>query len=100
LNRRRSQWLAAAGMTLLLWALLQPVTPARLICSAPLAVAMVSVLYPPARWGLPIALLMLPYFSYGVMELVVSVDARWNGMVIAALTVGIFLAAMDSLRRV
>lgn len=99
MNRRRSQWLAAAGMALLLWALLQPVTAARLICSAPLVVAIASVLYPPARWGLLIALLMLPYFSYGVMELVVNVDGRWHGVVIAALAVGNFLAAMDSLRR-
>ena len=99
MSRRSSQWLATAGLMALLVMLLQPATPARMLAGVPLLVAILFGLRPPPRWGLPIALLMLPYFSFGVMEMLTTADPRLPGLLIAILTVGIFLAAMDSLRR-
>lgn len=99
MSRRSSQWLATLGLLILLVILLRPATPVRMLAGVPLLVAIIFGLRPPPRWGLAVALLMLPYFSFGVMEMLTIADPRWSGLLLAIMTVAVFLAAMDSLRR-
>jgi hypothetical protein len=98
LNRRRSQLVAVAFLCALI-VLLGPTSPARALSCAPAFVAALIGLHPPPRWGLPVAILMLPYFSYGVMDALVDVNTRTTGILIAVTAIGAFLGGMDSLRR-
>jgi hypothetical protein len=77
-----------------------PTTPARVLACVPALVAALIGLRPPPRWGLPVAILMLPYFSFGVMQALVDVGTRATGTLIAVTAIGVFLGGMDSLRRV
>ncbi len=42
---------------------------------------------------------MLTCFSYGVMEILTDPPGRRRALLFSLLTVGIFLAALDSIRR-
>jgi hypothetical protein len=99
LTRRFSQWIAVGSLCVLVGIILPPFSAARLLACAPAGVAALIGLRPPARWGLPVAILMLPYFSYGVMNALVNVGTRNAGILIAIASVVAFLAGMDSLRR-
>lgn len=77
----------------------QPFSVARLIACAPVGVAAAIGLRPPRRWGLPVAVLMLPYFSYGVMNALIDSAVRTEGILIAVASTAVLLAAMDTLRR-
>ena len=96
----RSQRLAMAGLVALCALLLAPPDPAGAIAAGPLAVAVAAGLRAPARWGLPVAVVLLPYFAWGVMRvLTAGPGARAGPVAFAVLTVATFLAAMDSMRR-
>ena len=51
------------------------------------------------RWAIATAIVMLPYFAYAVMELLVNPSWRLTAGVFAALTIGVFLSALDVERR-
>lgn len=63
---------------------------------APLAGLLLTALRPFKRWPLVTALVMLPYFCYGLMEILVNPPGRSRAMLFAALTVAAFLLALDS----
>ena len=99
MSRRLSRWLASGGLAVLAVMLSLQHGTTGIACSVPLLAAILGGLPGPARWGLPVALLMLPYFSYGVMGAMTDRDGRAAAMVFSVITVGVFLAAMDSMRR-
>ena len=73
--------------------------PSALIGAAPLVGLIISGFAPLSRWWVATAILMLPYFSYGIMEMITNPAGRLSAEVFSALTVGVFLAALDSVRR-
>jgi hypothetical protein len=99
LTRRFSQWVTVGSLCMLLAALLQPISVTRALACVPAGVAALLGLHPPRRWGLGVAILMLPYFSYGVMQALVDVGTRGSGVLLASASIAAFLAGMDSLRR-
>jgi uncharacterized membrane protein len=99
LTRRLSQWIAVGSLCVLLAILLQPFSVTRALACVPAGAAAVLGLRPPQRWGLGVAILMLPYFSYGVMQALVDAGTRASGILLASASIAAFLAGMDSLRR-
>ena len=94
-----SRGLALAGLAGLLVLLTLPPTPPRLLGSAPLLVSAAAALRPPARWGLAVAILMLPYFSFGLMDVIANPGGRSRAALFTLLAVVTFLAALDCDRR-
>lgn len=88
-----------AGLVALAVLLLRPPDAAGLIGAAPLAALILSGLVPLSRWAVATAILMLPYFSYGIMEMITNPAGRLRAVVFSALTVATFLVALDSARR-
>jgi len=94
-----SRWLALTGLAALMALLLWPPDAPRLIGAAPLAGLMLAGLLAVPNWQVVTAILMLPYFSFGIMEMIVNAAGRPRAVTFAALAVAVFLAAMDALRR-
>lgn len=94
-----SRWLAVAGLAALAALLLWPPDIAGLLSTAPLAGLMLAGFSTKSRWAMATAILMLPYFCYGIMEMITNPSGRSWAAVFAALTVAVFLVSMDSLRR-
>ncbi len=99
MRRAVSCWLTLAGLVALIALLAWPLDAVHLIGVAPLTGLVLVILLAPAKWLIVTAILMLPYFSFGIMEAITDPVWRLHGMVIATLTVAVFLASMDSLRR-
>jgi uncharacterized membrane protein len=78
---------------------LSGMSAAALIGAAPLIALAVGGLLTWRRWAITTAVLMLPYFSYGVMETLTDPAARARAIAFTTLTVGIVIAAFDSTRR-
>jgi uncharacterized membrane protein len=98
-SRDLSRRLALAGLVALAVLLLWPPGAAALVGAGPLAVLILAGTLALPRWAIATAILMLPYFSYGVMEALTNPAGRLQAGIFAALTIFVFLAAMDSLRR-
>ena len=79
MTRVRSRWLALAGLAALMVLLLLPPDPARLISAAPLAGLMLAGLLALSKWHVATAILMLPYFSFGIMEMITNPVGRLQG---------------------
>lgn len=94
-----SRWLAIAGLAGLAALLLWPPDSVGLIGAAPLAALMLVAIVAPAHWPVTTAIVMLPYFSFGIMEMIANPLRRMQAVIFAALAVAVFLASMDSLRR-
>jgi uncharacterized membrane protein len=94
-----SRGVALIGLATLTALILQPPDAASLMGAAPLAVLVVAGLASLPRWAIATAILMLPYFCYGVMEIITNPAGRLRAIGFAALTIAIFLAALDSMRR-
>lgn len=95
----RSGVLVLAGLTCCLALLVLPPTPPRLLGAVPLVVAAAAAIRPPARWGISVALLLLPYFSFGLMEVVTNRSDRARGALFTVCVVFTFLASLDHDRR-
>lgn len=91
--------LALCGVGLLGAILLLPPSAAGLVATVPLAVAVLTGIAPLRFWAIGTASLMLPYFCYGVMRVITAPDERWAATGFTALTIAIFLLALDSMRR-
>ena len=94
-----SRWLALTGLAALIALLLWPPDAAGMIGAAPLATLLLTGIGALSRWAIATAILMLPYFSYGIMEAITSPAGRLRAVVFSALTVAVFLAALDVTRR-
>jgi uncharacterized membrane protein len=94
-----SRWLALAGLVAIAALLLRPPDAAGMLAAAPLAALILSGFVPLSRWAIATAILMLPYFSYGIMQTITDPAGRMRAVVFSALTVATFLAALDSARR-
>lgn len=97
-----SRLLMAAGLFALATLLTMPPTAAGLIGAAPLATLAIGVLATvrnSGRWVMVVAILMLPYFSFGVMEMISNPGNQTQAVVFSVLTVGVFLTALDCARR-
>ena len=96
-----SRGCALAGLGALMVLVTSPpdIRPGGLVSAVPLAALLLAGLAGLNYWAIATALVMLPYFSYGVMELLTSPAGRWPAAGFAALTIAIFLAALDSRRR-
>lgn len=100
MTRRPSRALALAGLAALVVMLLAGGTSAATVLGvAPLAGLVLAGLMPWRRWAITTAVLMLPYFSYGMMETITSAAARGRAVVFTLLSVGVLLAAFDDSRR-
>lgn len=76
-----------------------PPQPATILAILPLAVLLLAARWPTRTWAVATASTMLVYFSYGVMEILTNPPGRRRAVLFSLLTVGIFLAALDSIRR-
>jgi len=94
-----SRWLALATVALLAAMVGAGGGTAALIATAPLAVALLSGLLALAYWAIGTAIVMLPYFCWGVMEIVTNPAGRVRAIAFAVLTIVAFLAALDAQRR-
>lgn len=101
MSTRTSRALTLAGLGALAAVLLVPAgrDAGSWAAALPLGVlAACSALRLP-RWAIATAIVMLPYFAYAVMELLVNPSWRRTAGVFAALTILVFLAALDAERR-
>jgi hypothetical protein len=94
-----SRHLALAGLVVLAALLLWPPAAAGVLGAVPLGVLLLAGSLALPRWAIATAIVMLPYFSYGVMEAISNPAARVKAAILAATAIAVFLAAMDSLRR-
>lgn len=94
-----SRLLALAGTAVLAAVIARPFAPGSLVAAAPLAVILAAGLLRLRYWAICTAIAMLPYFSWGVMELLTNPAGRAGAIAFAALTIAVFLAALDALRR-
>ena len=101
MNATRSRGLALTGLAALTILVLQPpdIGPGGIAGAAPLAALVIAGALALPRWAIATAIVMLPYFSYGVMALLTDPAGRWRAAGFSALTIGAFLAALDSQRR-
>lgn len=90
---------AVAGIVALAALLLWPPSAARFLAVVPLAALILAATTALSRWAIATAILMLPYFSYAVMETIIDPAVRLKSAILATLTVTVFLAAADSVRR-
>lgn len=94
-----SRLAALAGLVALATLLAVPPSPGTVIGIVPLAALLLAGAMTASRWAIATAIVMLPYFSYGVMEILTDPAGRTRAVVFAALTIVVFLAALDSMRR-
>jgi len=90
---------ALAGLLLLGLMIALPPQPATALAALPLGVLLMAAWRPSRTWAVATASVMLAYFSYGVMEILTNPAGRTRAIGFSLLTVGIFLAALDSIRR-
>lgn len=94
-----SRWLALAGLAGLAAMVLQSPLPASLVGAVPLAALMLAGLATLRLWAIATAIVMLPYFSYGVMEILTNPSGRMRAVLFSAIVIAVFFAALDSMRR-
>ena len=95
-----SRWIAIVALASLATMLLvDGSSAARLAVAAPLAALAAAAVATMSRWAIAAAIVMLPYVSYGVMEILTAPAGRARPIVFATLSVVVFFAALDSLRR-
>lgn len=97
--RRLGAAVALASLGVLALMLAVPVTPLGLSVAAPLLLMLLAGLLDMPRWPLLAAILLLPYFAYGVMDVLTNPAGRMRAIIFAVLTIIGFFAAMDRLRR-
>jgi uncharacterized membrane protein len=98
-NEAHSRGLALAGTAALTALVGWPPTPAALIGALPLAAAFLAGLLRLTYWAIGTAIVMLPYFCYGVMLVLTDPAGRIAAAGFSALTIAVFLAALDTMRR-
>lgn len=94
-----SRLAALAGTLALAFVLGWPPTAGALVAVAPLGAVLVAGLLRLRYWAIGAAIAMLPYFSWGVMEILTNPSGRAGAVAFSALTIAVFLAALDSQRR-
>ncbi|WKZ11488.1 MAG: DUF2069 domain-containing protein [Gammaproteobacteria bacterium] len=94
-----SRLVALTGLVILATLLGAARGPATVIFIAPLAALLIAGAVAASRWAIATAIVMLPYFSYGVMEILTNPDGRLQAVAFSVLSIVVFLAALDSMRR-
>jgi uncharacterized membrane protein len=94
-----SRWLALAGLAALTTLMMRPPDVTGLLSATPLAALVLAGIFGLSRWAIATAIIMLPYFSYGIMEVLTNPESRLQAVFFSSLTVAVFLAALDSMRR-
>lgn len=94
-----SRWLALGTVALLAAMILAGGGTGSLVAATPLAVALVAGLLALAYWAIGTAIVTLPYFCWGVMEIVTDPAGRARAIAFSVLTIVAFLAALDAQRR-
>jgi uncharacterized membrane protein len=95
-----SQRLALGGLVALILGLAAPPVSAwATLAAAPLVLLLLTGLRPPRRWGAWTALSMIPYFTWWVAEMLTEPRNPWRSASLAVLTIAVFLAGFDALRR-
>ncbi len=97
----QSRWLTLAGLIALAVLVLQPpdTGAGALVSAAPLGLLVAAHLMTLPGSPIATAIVMLPYFSYGVMAMLTDPAGRWRAVGFSVLTIGVFLAALDAHRR-
>jgi len=98
-SRDWSRWLALAGLLGLAGMMLARSTQTAVIGVVPLCLLVLTGIKPLPWWAVATALLMLPYFSYGIMDILTNPSQRGVAAIFAGLTIVVFLAALDTQRR-
>lgn len=94
-----SRLIALAGLGVAAATFAWPPGGAAMVLALPPLVLLATGLRPAPRWGGWAAVLMIPYFCYGVMELLVPTAPRWSAMLLVAGSLAVFFAGLDSVRR-
>jgi len=94
-----SRWLALAGLLGLAGMILARSTQTGVIGVVPLCLLLLTGLKPLPWWAVATALFMLPYFSYGIMDILTDPAQRGAAAILSGLTILVFLAALDTQRR-
>lgn len=96
---RASRLVALAGLALVAALLAWPPGAAGLVGAAPLVAVFGAGALSAPRWAIATAIVMLPYFAWGVMSILTDPAGRLRAIAFATLTIVVFLAALDSMRR-
>lgn len=99
MNGAHSRALALAGTAALAVLVAWPPEPAALLAAAPLAALLLAGAFRLQYWAIATAILMLPYFCYGVMLVLTDPAARIAAVGFSVLTIAVFLTALDTMRR-
>jgi hypothetical protein len=99
--RPASQWLSLTGLVIVTLAVIlrTPTIGWPLVAALPPLAFIVSGIEPPPRWGGWVAVTMIPYVCFGVMDWLMSGTGRWQGILLAVSAVTVFFTALDSVRR-
>ncbi|MBM4197216.1 MAG: hypothetical protein FJ197_09005 [Gammaproteobacteria bacterium] len=95
----KSRWLAVACLALLCALVLRSITTAAALAAAPLALLALANALRMRRAAIVTTIVLLPYFCYGVMEVVVNTAGRAAALLFTLLTVAAYFAAIDSPRQ-
>lgn len=76
-----------------------PPEPLGLIAAAPLALVFIAGMFGMSRWPLFSAILLLLYFTGGVMDILTDPAGRGRAILFTVLTLVGFFAALDRFRR-
>jgi uncharacterized membrane protein len=96
---RGSQLAALVGLLVLGVMVATPPGPATLVGLVPLSAVFIAGALSAPRWAIATAIVMLPYFAWGVMAILTDPGGRSRAVAFAGLTIAVFLAALDALRR-
>jgi uncharacterized membrane protein len=98
-SQPRSHWLALAGVAVLAAWLLSPPSITGAIAALPLLAVALASLMRLSHAAIGTAIVMLPYFCYGVMDSLTNPQARGAAFAFTTVTIVVFLAALDVVRR-
>jgi len=105
-GRPDTRWIACGGLVVLGGAIIGPTlgapAPATAVACAialPLPVMVLTGLLRQPRWGIWTAVLMIPYFSVALTDMLTTPGNRWSSAAVATVAVVVFFAAIDVARR-
>ncbi len=93
-----SHWITIAGLLALAAWITSAGSMSALLAASPLLLLTATSLARLSYAAIAAAIVMLPYFCYGVMTSLTDPSAGISALAFTVLTIGVFLAALDEVR--